>query len=610
MDLQPVLLVVACLSLLASLLAYFFPRERIERHQDKLRNAERYRLRAVEDLKRRNVGELYIQILRTALVLAWRMFGRRNGSKALARNLWLAVAYSWALFWLCWMIGYADEVTLLGIALEVDSFFDRLRLGVFALLLPFVASIATLAAAHWLTTWSGRLFGNRSRSVRHGLRFIACLIAGGCLVLARMYADDADHPTGISFSTHPGHGLDIVFGVAGVGVACTMVSVWLAGLVRIPTRATVLVIPVGAGVAGLVLMLLGESPYPVRVTEVLFFYPLLGLVFAPVAVIVGALLVSVAGVLAVDTVLSGLSTPYADIVVIGAWPVLACGVAIGGVMAAWFGKGAARAGANVAEGRLLCAALGVMFGLSVYQLDNLVDSLALFLAAFLFLLPLANGVCDWASWWCSRTLGLHLRKRLVRAKTYSKLVRNVVCHTAADVAFAVSILTILAVGLALLFEAVDQLDWGGFFGGVDLDVENTIEKTRRMPLREGLWLTTMLVSTLVPTVVHFAFVAFSPLMLLVNDMAQRRRWAAQLEPTVFDRLSEEDKFVTSTEVAEWYTRRFRRPTLWFVACWSGLSLLIVLSLVMNSIAKAIFGEDRGLGWLIGEAALRAIAFVS
>jgi hypothetical protein len=143
-------------------------------------------------------------------------------------------------------------------------------------------------------------------------------------------------------------------------------------------------------------------------------------------------------------------------------------------------------------------------------------------AFFLFwvALPVANAVWDYASWWISRGLGADLVTQIRSgSRSIGRKVWTALWHSALDLGAALVLLAALASTLPNVVEwflpvFADEAQWCAM---------------AREPLGEGLWVTSMLLSTLVPTALHLAAVIASPAAALALRFRQAPEVAQLLE---------------------------------------------------------------------------------
>jgi hypothetical protein len=145
-------------------------------------------------------------------------------------------------------------------------------------------------------------------------------------------------------------------------------------------------------------------------------------------------------------------------------------------------------------GLILPALLFVLSDRSSFELVSVIVSYSIFVVA----LPIANGTMDWLSWGATRTL-------LAKFHNQGPTMRSPAWIAGAiflDLLIAIACLAGLCVLMALILEALNQFFlWHGmpainWRGQVALAVE--------YPLTKGILVTGMLVTTLIPTMIHIA----------------------------------------------------------------------------------------------------------
>ena len=133
------------------------------------------------------------------------------------------------------------------------------------------------------------------------------------------------------------------------------------------------------------------------------------------------------------------------------------------------------------------------------------------LILFWVLLPVANALWDWASWWVSRWLGQQLLDT-IRRRDLGVLhkIWTGLWHATADFAFALMFLIMLARTLPWAVEQFNAwIVWGG--GTPSFELGDYLCAAAREPWSTGLWATLMLLSTLFPTALHAMAALASPL---------------------------------------------------------------------------------------------------
>ena len=88
----------------------------------------------------------------------------------------------------------------------------------------------------------------------------------------------------------------------------------------------------------------------------------------------------------------------------------------------------------------------------------------------------------------------------------------------------------------------------------------------------------------------------SPIALLSRDREDREAWARDLQPDAYAALNEEQKFTLTLEVAEWQAKR--HPARWAIAGMLTLILFALASWLINLIATAATGEEKGFADLV------------
>ncbi|MEM9670910.1 MAG: hypothetical protein AAF950_18575 [Pseudomonadota bacterium] len=206
--------------------------------------------------------------------------------------------------------------------------------------------------------------------------------------------------------------------------------------------------------------------------------------------------------------------------------------------------------------------------------------------ALLLLLPIANGVWDWLSWWISRYLGRDLLKLLKNDSAKQKTL-TILGHCLLDLCFALLALAALAFFMAFAFAAYDKM------ASTSLDFEVIIQQAVTSPWSKGLWLTGMLLSTLVPTLSHAVLLIGSPLFIIVIADPKRNETANVLK-----------QYEASREEALLYR------VAWYLArgqylAWLG-ALALSLVLIMLFTVFVGFVHQGGLSDYVGYVAIKAV----
>jgi hypothetical protein len=192
---------------------------------------------------------------------------------------------------------------------------------------------------------------------------------------------------------------------------------------------------------------------------------------------------------------------------------------------------------------------------------------------FVLVLPIINGLWDWLSWWITRWLGRHLLSTLGEARDLQLRAATIAGHGVLDLILAVALLAAMAFFLAFGFEAYNRMAIAQ--RGEDLPVfalEPFLANAADHPWTEGLWLTVMLISTLVPTALHMVALLASPLALVTLPTEKRLKLAAEIESYHLD----PERQASIQRRAGRYVARERHGALVLAA---GLSVLLIAGLL-------------------------------
>ena len=192
------------------------------------------------------------------------------------------------------------------------------------------------------------------------------------------------------------------------------------------------------------------------------------------------------------------------------------------------------------------------------------------------LLPLANAALDWLSWAVSRRLLLHLIGRGADAG-----VGTILWHAAADLIAAVGLLIGLAVLLPFMVQVINMVSV--LTGLPPIEWWEYLAAAQRVPFGEGLFVTGMLLSTLLPTAGHFLALMFA--LLFARPVWLRQHWLGWLttpNPALIQRIAVIGWFAVSAALS------------WVLLFWFALLIYAGLS---------AFGDNFGTG--LAELALWA-----
>ena len=253
-----------------------------------------------------------------------------------------------------------------------------------------------------------------------------------------------------------------------------------------------------------------------------------------------------------------LSIPSATVAAISFSVSPAAGVAIGAVVVAGAIAGAG-AGAMAISVTGAMAVVGAVVGQSPGAGATVVALLAFLFVAmlalpvpdveipgagllFLMILPWLNAIFDWLSWAVSRWLGRGLVALYDRqvpppgayvspAPSRGRFMLAYAGHMALDLAAALALLAGLAWAMPAGIDTFNAFAvWLG--NPAPLPLEAYLCSAAKAPWPQGAWAGAMLVSTLVPTILHLAALLMSPFAWLLRPSREQAVAAAALEARV------------------------------------------------------------------------------
>jgi hypothetical protein len=457
---------------------------------------------------------------------------------ALGRCLALALAYGWLFFFLGWGLGGSG--TLGDLVLLADPPQPARAVGALsAILAPALAILigrglgrlerrATLAAVRRLRRRAGqRRHRLRLADFERRYRWLLGLVFGVALVLVLIAWRRAD--LAVFLILFSWLALGPVAGLRAAGLRATSGARLrgLRGMVGLVAGAGALTMAVAtiaafalSGVATFAFTVLGVTNIALTGAVGLLLDMVMG----------GALTLGIAvagaGVAAVALALAGAGTGIATLtgvatlsraglaacLVVAGGAALALltfgqsaiaagaigGIATFGIAAAIAGSGRQREGAFAgAGGALALLTLGAIgLGWAGHQL-------VLFVVVFFFLAPFANGVIDWLAFWASAGLG---------GGSGVLLALKLLCGLVAPAA----LIPALAFALGWLMESYNgiALAWSG---DPALDLRPMIQAAAGDPFGEGLWLTAMLLTPLLPSFLKAVLLFAAGLGLLAPE---------------------------------------------------------------------------------------------
>ena len=242
----------------------------------------------------------------------------------------------------------------------------------------------------------------------------------------------------------------------------------------------------------------------------------------------------------------------------------------------------------------MAGGIGALVGIGIFDVGNRFHNFGAFvdlLLVFFLVLPLLNSLWDWFSWIVSRTLGRHLLDRLHEENR----AWTICWHGSVDLLVGIILLASMAFSISFGFEVYHQLTAPNQEIAATFKLESFIKQATTQPLGEGLWLTTMLLSTLVPTVLHLVLILVGPAVLVFVSTKRRIALAEDLDSysnlphrnsLALSRLSDEmchfnhDEFQANVKRrAVLYVTRERRLAFIGATALSGIVVTMILSVV-------------------------------
>ncbi|MFM8333663.1 MAG: hypothetical protein ACKN9T_18445 [Candidatus Methylumidiphilus sp.] len=483
--------------------------------QNQLHDDEEYRQEAARRLRGASLGERYRDSLRRALARLDRWFGEPGSARALGVCVWVAVAYAYASYFIGWGFGGAGNIG--GFKMLPDGLVQPGRgiAAFFSMLQPVLAFYASRSVAHWVNRWEQQF---EAYLLRPWLRWPQWRVLAlnyrvrlGATVSILLYLLQLAGAMGeVIFHFCVFTAIPMAGALAGYHSARRIQNDFWAIVVAFIVGAIVAVVMNGALVVSVVVAAITIA-IAIALTGVA---PIIGTVIGTVAAGIGVLAVGV-GVGATE-VGSGIAVATA----MGAITAGAMGTAVGmlhpqnqrrGLL--WVGGFGALAGA------------GILF--DVTEKKQAANELVLFFLLFFLILPVANGLFDWLSWWATRVLGRRLLRLLATETSGWQRGWAIAVHGLADLAIAVGLLLTMAYTLALGFEGYNELAKFQRHEAV-FALRPMVDAAASSPWHTGFWLTAMLLTTLLPTFGHGLVLLGSPCGLFIPSR-QRLALAEALE---------------------------------------------------------------------------------
>ena len=154
--------------------------------------------------------------------------------------------------------------------------------------------------------------------------------------------------------------------------------------------------------------------------------------------------------------------------------------------------------------------------IGVFEADNISITI------FLILLPLLNGLLDFTSWGISRSLGKRLTNNRDSYHALGLAFIDLIC--------AVALLAGLVFILSLSIEALNKMALNKV-GDEVFSLSDQIQLVKEEPFGGGLWITVMLLSTLIPTFLHFCIASMSFVLVKTKQKEQAALDSQKIEPS-------------------------------------------------------------------------------
>lgn len=573
----------------------------------------RYREDVAERLQSDPWRRRYLRMLEAILGLAERIWGPRGSSQAFITCVFFSLVYAYALFWLNLASGWDNP---LGVA---AGFKEVAQLGLFQRCLLFGLAVlypmAVWPIGRWLGFVDKRYQAHQRRRLgyqaRQSWRRRYQVTSGAIVAVFFVVACFTAIFIMVRFWTNAEGVLDpplemiqeivtlIILGIC-LGAGPILGVAW-GGWEKTPWRALCLgvavVVSAGAVAGAFAEAIAGAGAAVIALT------------LAATIAIVGAASVAVAGAFAFATAFCAAALATAVVATTVAGLINSAAILTIAITSAAAGSVAAMSvRAGVKRANLYAAMIGSFAALALVgfliERDH-IHSLAYF-AISMLILPVMNGGLDYTSWWVSRFLGDDLTRGLSGATSTAATLTRSLAHITADLFLALLFFMVMAFVLGFAFESYD------LYASLEaVDLMPYAAALRDDPFGAGLWIALMLLTTLIPTVIHFGMVvgAILPTTLLTNAHCRTlARTLSDLGATPPSRQTQAREVwaVTIRDSAK-FAAGFRWRMLWGVALTCGLlaALFCGLGLVYKHVFLtkwAYWGGVQGIEaarWLFG-----------
>ena len=553
--------------------------------QNQLHEDEEYRQETARRLRGVSLGGRYRDSLRGALARLDRWFGEPGSARALGVCIWVAVAYAYASYFIGWGLGGAGNIG--GFKMLPDDATQPGR-GIVALifvLLPVAVFYLCRSVARWANRWERRFKAWMLQRWRRGF-VLAYRVLLGLVVFLLLYYSQ----------TVGGIGKDIfvVYFFTALLVVGILAGYYSARYIKSGFFAIVVAVIVGAMIIdGLLTVILvrGSVGFVViALTLVGFAAIAITLLGTGAAAVVGTLVASVIAEISFKAVtVTGAVTEA----IVAATTFVIINTGALGVAAGVLHPQSHR------RGLLWVGGFGAFVGLGIMS-DAIAEKqaaseTALFILLFFLILPLANGLFDWLSWWATRALGRRLLGLLAKETSGWQRGWAIAGFGLADLAIAVGLLLAMAYTLALGFEGYNEFAQFQRHEAV-FALRTMIEAAAASPWHSGFWLTAMLLTTLLPTFGHGLVLLGSPLGVVFIPDRQRLALAEALDG--YEQMDKSKQAALRRRAAGWIIHG---------RVLSQLAALALLVWLLGRIAAFVYLlNEGGLAAFVAQAAYAGI----
>ncbi len=465
-----------------------------------------YRQDVAQRLHSERWGRRYLRMLEAILAQAERIWGPRGSSQAFITCVFFSLVYAYALFWLSLASGAANPFGEAAGLREISKPDLGQRFWLFG-----------LEVLHPVALWPfGRWLGyieKRFRMSQRGKRSRLYRVLPGAMIVVLA--------AGLGLIVEQSGQIEVLASLINLGMffaVTPILGVAWGSRARTPWRALVLSMFAFAF----------AFTFGLAVTRVLAVASVLVVILAVTLAVIGAGAFVFAGACVATGVVTAIGAVTGALT--GAFA-LGGALAVTGVVTVTGAAMSVRT--DVKRVNLFAAIIGgfaiwAFFGFLFNQNNN---REFVYFGISMLILPVMNGGIDYASWWVSRWLGHDLATGLSANPSTAATLARSLAHIAADLLLALVFFVAMAFALGLAFESYDlyaNLDAVVLYAETEAGPTGYAADLRNDPLGQGLWITLMLLTTLIPTVIHFGMVIGAILPATLLPDARRRQLASNL----------------------------------------------------------------------------------